>query len=297
MEQLTIKAPAKINLTLDIINKRPDGYHEVEMIMQTLELFDVITIKKEVNQSSSLLEATDNTVVTSNHSSLLCDKSNLVYKAADLLRNEFHFTEQLFIHIEKNIPIAAGMAGGSTDCASTLLGINQLLDLGLSIEDLQQRGVTLGADVPYCIVQGTALAKGIGEILTPLPNAPDCFCVVVTPTISVSTKWVYENFHLETIQEHPNTISMIQGIRENNNLAVISQLGNVLETVTIPAYPIIDSLKKTLIEQGADNALMSGSGPTVFGLFTSQQDAKHAYQHCKKIYPDFYTACTKFYQP
>lgn len=297
MEQLQIQAPAKINLGLDIIKKRKDGYHEVKMIMQTLNLFDILTIKKNPSPLPTGKALEGNIIITSNRIDLTCDENNLVYKAANLLKQEFHITDTLHIHIEKNIPIAAGMAGGSTDCASTLLGLNKLFQLGLSPKELQNRGVTLGADVPYCIMQGTVLSEGIGEILTPLPVAPSCFCVVIKPDISVSTKWVYENLRLDKIQQHPDITGMITGIEKGDVSAIISRLDNVLETVTIPAHPVIAELKQELINQGADNSLMSGSGPTVFGLFLSETNAKQAYKYCEKTYSDYDVFLTKFYQP
>lgn len=297
MEQIKIKAPAKINLGLDILKKREDGYHEVRMIMQTLNLFDIITIIKNPSFSPTTTLLEGGISITTSCSTLPCDEHNLVYKAAKLLKQEFQIANNIHIHIEKNIPIAAGMAGGSTDCASTLLGINQLFQLGLSHQQLQDRGVTLGADVPYCIMQGTALSEGIGEILTPLPNTPNCFCIVIKPGISISTKWVYEHFCLKDVINHPDIDGIVKGLQDNNLPAILKRFDNVLETVTIPLHPIIAKLKQTLITEGADKALMSGSGPTVFGLFQSERVANSAFDHCKKIYSDMDIFLTTFFQP
>lgn len=267
LESVKIKGMAKVNLGLDVLRRRPDGYHDVKMIMQTVNIFDELELAK----------SEENTIkITCDTAELPCDDSNLIYKAARLLFAHENCKEGVSIHLHKNIPIAAGMAGGSTDAAATLLGLNELFAFGKSKKELAEIGVKIGADVPYCIYGGTCLSEGIGEILTTLPAAPDCFVVVAKPHIGVSTKYVYENLHADTLQEHPDIDGMIEAIKENDIKKVADKMENVLETVTVKKYPEIEKLKSILLENGALNALMSGSGPTVFGLFTDKDVAKKA---------------------
>lgn len=265
MNSIRLKAYAKINLGLDVIGKREDGYHEVRMVMQTVNLYDRLILSK-----------TNNNIITmkTNLSYLPTNENNLVYKAAQLLKDEFKFQHGLHIYLDKRIPIAAGMAGGSSDAAATLVGINNLFHLGLSKNGLMKRGVKLGADIPYCILRGTALSEGIGEILTPLPPMPQCYIVIAKPNLHVSTKFVYENLVLDANKSHPDIDGMVQAIRNQDLSGVSSRLGNVLENVTIKHYPIIDEIKQALLDTGAMNTLMSGSGPTVFGLFKDYNHAK-----------------------
>lgn len=264
---MRLRAMAKINLGLDVVRRRPDGYHEVRMIMQTIHLYDVIELQQR--------EETGIRVET-NLPFLPTDKNNLVYRAASLLMEEFKLSQGLTIRLEKHIPVAAGLAGGSADAAAVLVGVNKLFKLGLTMQELMERGVKIGADVPYCVMRGTVLAEGIGEKLTVLPKAPDCYVLIAKPPVSVSTKFVYENLHLDTLKEHPDIDGMIESIRAGCLKGVAEKLGNVLETVTIPAYPVIDEIKKQMLQNGALNAMMSGSGPTVFGLFESRETAQRA---------------------
>ena len=269
MVQLRYKAMAKINLGLDVLRRRPDGYHEVKMVMQTVGIYDVLTMQK--------LD-TDEIRVTTDKEELPADESNLIYKAAKRMKETFGINGGVSVKLEKNIPIAAGMAGGSTDAAAAIFGMNELFELGLTMEQMQQVGVKIGADVPYCLMGGTALSEGIGEILTKLPDVPDAWLVIAKPDINVSTKFVYENLHANTLQYHPDIDGMVTAIQHGDLYGVTDRMGNVLETVTVKAYPVIDEMKTFLKTQGAVNTLMSGSGPTVFGIFDKEETAKAAYE-------------------
>lgn len=282
---LQAKAYGKINIGLDVLKKRVDGYHEVKMIMQTISLYDHITITKQKNATDIQLET--------NLSFLPTNDNNLVYKAAKLLKDEFRIQEGLEIKLEKHIPVAAGMAGGSTDAAATLQLLNTMFSLGLSTEELMARAVTLGADVPYCILKGTALSEGIGEILTPLPPLMPCFILIVKPPIHVSTKFVYENLKLDELKTHPNIDAIIEAIDTGNVYAMADNMGNVLETVTEGNYPVISSIKQLMIEHGALSALMSGSGPTVFGIYDKEEAIHDAATFFKINYPLYRTYITK----
>lgn len=267
MEQITGKAYAKINIGLDVLRRREDGYHELKMIMQTVDICDDLLFEKM---------AEPGIVIQSDHEELPVDGSNLIYKAADLLFREKGITEGVKITLTKRIPIAAGMAGGSSDAAATMRGLNKLFEMGYSVQELQELGVKLGADIPYCLVGGTMLSEGIGEILTPLPTPPDCFLVVAKPDIDVSTGFVYGNLHADRLTYHPDIDGMIEALREGSLSGITVRLGNVLETVTVREYPVIEELKELMRSMGAENALMSGSGPTVFGIFTQRKTAESA---------------------
>lgn len=269
MDKIQLKALAKINLGLDVLRRREDGYHEVKMIMQTIGLHDDLEIRKT---------KTPGIQVKTNLYYLPTNENNLVYKAAKLLMDEFQIQDGVSIQLKKRIPVAAGMAGGSSDGAAVLWGINQMYGLGLSMQALMERGVRLGADVPYCIQRGTALAEGIGEKLSVLPPMPKCTILIAKPGISVSTKFVYENLHANDLkpEQHPDVDSMIEAMRQKDLGLLCSRMGNVLETVTIPAYPVINEIKRTMIDNGAIGSMMSGSGPTVFGIFDSPTAAKQA---------------------
>ena len=268
MNKLTMEAPAKINLGLDVLRRRPDGYHDLRMVMQTISLKDELVLTQTEEPGIFL------TVESEREGELPADNKNLAYRAAALLLREFPQPGGVRIQLKKRIPIAAGLAGGSTDAAATLLGMNRLFDLGLSLPELQKRGVTLGADIPYCLMKGTALAEGIGERLTRLPKAPACHVLLAKPDVSVSTAWVYQNLHLTEDTVHPDIDEMTRCLAEGNLTKLCACLGNVLETVTIPAYPVIARIKAQMREAGARGALMSGSGPTVFGLFDSREKAE-----------------------
>lgn len=273
MYEMRLRALAKINLGLDVIRRREDGYHEVKMIMQTIRLYDRITIKKTKNQKIQ---------VKTNLFYLPENENNLVYKAAKLLMDEFQIQQGVQIDLQKFIPVAAGMAGGSSDAAAVLYGMNRMFRLGLSTEELMQRGVKIGADVPYCIMRGTALAEGIGEELTELMPAPECKVLIAKPPISVSTKFVYENLRLDENTKHPDIDLLVQDIEKGSLKDMAAHMGNVLESVTIPNYPVIAEIKEQMINDGALNAMMSGSGPTVFGLFEDKEKAEYAYHRMRE---------------
>lgn len=273
MDKISLKALAKINLGLDVVRRREDGYHEVRMVMQTIHLFDRLNIEKTKKAGIS---------IKTNLSFLPVNENNLIYKAGKLLVDEFNITEGVSVELDKRIPVAAGMAGGSTDAAAMLYGMNKIFDLGLSMQELKDRGVKIGADVPYCLMRGTALAEGIGEKLKSLPPMIKCPVLIAKPQISVSTKFVYENLRLDENTVHPDIDALIQDIKDKDLQEVCNHMGNVLETVTIPNYPIIDEIKKKMMNSGAIGAMMSGSGPTVFGLFEDEETAKKAYKEMKK---------------
>lgn len=266
---ISLKALAKINLGLDVVRRREDGYHEVRMIMQTIHLYDRLDIKR-TNEPGIQIQT--------NLSFLPVNENNLIYKAAKLLMDEFSITDGVSVKLDKRIPVAAGMAGGSTDAAAMLIGVNRLFSLGLTKRQLMERGVQIGADVPYCIMRGTALAEGIGEELSPLPPMVKCPVLIAKPSISVSTKFVYQNLKLDDTTIHPDIDRLIDDIKAKNLHDIAAHMGNVLETVTIPNYPVIDEIKKHMLSNGAVGAMMSGSGPTVFGLFDDEDTAKKAYK-------------------
>ena len=274
MESIRLKARAKINLGLDVLGKREDGYHEVRMVMQTIGIYDRIIMKKIPQRDI---------IIKTNLSFLPVNENNLVYKAAKLLMDEFDIAGGVDIDLNKFIPVAAGMAGGSSDAASVLYGINRLYGLGLSMQDLMKRGVSIGADVPYCIMRGTALAEGIGEKLTKLSPMPKCYIVIAKPPINVSTKVVYESLDMNDNIVHPDIDGIIEAIKHKNIDEVASKMGNVLETVTVPLYPVIDKIKRDMLSHGAVNAMMSGSGPTVFGIFKDQQTAARCVEYLKSV--------------
>ncbi len=266
---ISLKALAKINLGLDVVRRREDGYHEVRMIMQTIQLYDRLDIKRTQEPGIQ---------IQTNLSFLPVNENNLIYKAAKLLMDEFSITDGVSVKLDKRIPVAAGMAGGSTDAAAMLIGVNRLFSLGLTKRQLMERGVQIGADVPYCIMRGTALAEGIGEALSPLPPMVKCPVLIAKPSISVSTKFVYQNLKLDDTTIHPDIDRLIDDIKAKNLHDIAAHMGNVLETVTIPNYPVIDGIKKHMLSNGALGAVMSGSGPTVFGLFDNEDTAKKAYK-------------------
>ena len=266
---ISLKALAKINLGLDVVRRREDGYHEVRMIMQTIQLYDRLDIKRTQEPGIQ---------IQTNLSFLPVNENNLIYKAAKLLMDEFSITDGVSVKLDKRIPVAAGMAGGSTDAAAMLIGVSRLFSLGLTKRQLMERGVQIGADVPYCIMRGTALAEGIGEALSPLPPMVKCPVLIAKPSISVSTKFVYQNLKLDDTTIHPDIDRLIDDIKAKNLHDIAAHMGNVLETVTIPNYPVIDEIKKDMLSNGAVGAMMSGSGPTVFGLFDDEDTAKKAYK-------------------
>ncbi len=291
MSELTTNAYAKINLSLDILGTRPDGYHEVCMIMQSLVLHDTVTLRITEKAGISM---------TCSDSALPTDQKNLAYRAAELFCNTYNITSGISIHLEKVIPVAAGLAGGSSDAAAVLRGLNTMYDFPATPEELAALGVTLGADIPYCLMLGTVLSEGIGEKLTPLPAAPDFYCLLVKPSAGASTKQIYTEYdrvaQTETIP-HPDTKTLLAALAKRNRKALVSGLCNVLEPVTAKLVPEITSIKNTLRTFGAEGVLMSGSGPTVFALFTDVAKAKRAEAHMRETDYVSGTFFTSFYQP
>ena len=268
---MRLQAFAKINLGLDVLGKREDGYHEVRMIMQTIRMYDQLDMRKSVEPGIHL---------TTNKKYIPVDENNLVWRAAKLMMDTCGIIEGVSIHLHKVIPVAAGMAGGSSDAAATLVGMNRLFHCGLSKEKLMELGVQIGADVPYCVLRGTALAEGIGEKLTVLPPMPDCWILIGKPGISVSTKYVYTTLDLNTDTVHPDIDGMKKALEDGNLYGITERMGNVLQDVTIPAYPEVERIKEQMKTLGAVNAMMSGSGPTVFGFFDNEEKAQEA---CQKL--------------
>lgn len=272
MDKLELKAYGKINLGLDVIRKRPDGYHDLDMVMQMVDVYDDVTLTRV--EGTEIVVRTDTAVLSNG-------KDNLAYMAAKMLMDEFGIVQGLEITIKKRIPIAGGMAGGSSDCAATLKGVNQMFDLGLSKEDLMERGVRLGADVPYCILGGTAIARGIGEILTPLPTPPECHVIIAKPPVSVSTAFVYGNIRPDKIERRPDIEVMVSAIKTQDLYKLAESLYNVMEDITVPKYPIIQEIKTVMLDNGALNSIMSGSGPTVFGLYDDIEKAEQTVELLK----------------
>lgn len=267
IDKTTQRAYAKINIGLDVLRRRADGYHEVKMIMQTVDIYDELVLERRKQPGIEL--RMDNSELPSGGDNLIC-------RAADLLFREKKITEGVNISLTKRIPIAAGMAGGSADAAAALRGVNELFDLGYSLKELQALGVGLGADIPYCLAGGTMLSEGIGEILTPLPAPPAAHLVIAKPDINVSTAFVYGNLHADRLAWHPDIDGMIAALQKGDLDGITGRLGNVLETVTVKAHPVIEQIRELLRKQGAENALMSGSGPTVFGIFKEKETAARA---------------------
>lgn len=273
MQEIKRRAYGKINLGLDVLRKRADGYHDVKMIMQMVSVYDELTFRKIPDKEIRIV---------TNKEELPFNEDNLIYKAAKLMMERLNSEEGISVVLKKNIPIAAGMAGGSTDAAATLLGLNELLEGNIPMEELLSMGVKIGADVPYCILQKTALSEGIGEVLTPLPAPPACGLLIGKPDIHVSTKYVYENLQADTLKSHPDIDGMRKAIEEQDLEGITSRMENVLETVTIQKYPVIGEIKEAMMKAGAINALMSGSGPTVFGVFAFRERAEKAKEELAK---------------
>lgn len=273
MDRIELKALGKINLGLDVLGRRENGYHDVRMVMQTLYLYDNVTLIKKEEPGIE---------IESNLYFLPKDSGNIAWKAANLLMEEFHIPGGIKIILNKYIPVAAGMAGGSSNAAAVLYGMNKMYKLGLSQQELMDRGVKLGADVPYCIMRGTVLAEGIGEILSPLPPMPKCQVLIAKPPVSVSTKAVYEAIDSKEIADHPDIDGILEGLKNQDLDKIASSMGNVLEKVTIDMHPEIAQIKNCMLENGAVGAMMSGSGPTVFGIFRDRATAQKAYDKVKE---------------
>ncbi len=268
---ISLNAHAKINLSLNVLGKREDGYHTLQMIMQTIQLHDTISI----HQIPEGVEINCDAPYVPNNS------SNIAYKAAEAMLYSFGIKSGVRIDIQKRIPVAAGLAGGSTDAAAVIKGINELFKLGIDQKELMKLGKTIGADVPYCIMGGTALAEGIGEVLTPLPDFGGVAVLLIKPRVGVSTAWVYKNLDLSKVSERPEIDKLLTAIGDRDIRTLSSEMKNVLESVTVNKYPVIEKIKKELIRLGAAGSMMSGSGPTVFGIFEDTEKAKFAYERLK----------------
>lgn len=262
-----LKALAKINLGLDVTGVREDGYHLVRMIMQTIDLYDWVTVRKASHKGITL---------ATNLNFLPSDHHNIAYQAAELLKHDYPQIDGVDLRIHKCIPVAAGMAGGSTDAAAVLYGMNKLWRLGIPMQRLMEYGLQIGADVPFCLLRGTALAEGIGEELTSLPPMPGCYVLIAKPPVSVSTKLVYQTLDALKQPQHPPIDEQIQDLKAQDLQSLAAHMGNVLEDVTIPMHPQITQIKQLMIAQGALSAMMSGSGPTVFGIFLDKAQAYEA---------------------
>ena len=273
-----LKAPAKINLSLDVLYKRRDGYHEVEMVMTTIDLADRLEIEEISANDIKLF---------SQYRFVPDDDRNLAFQAAKLIKERFGIKQGVSISLEKNIPVAAGLAGGSSDAAAVLRGLNTMWRLGLTSHELAKLGAEIGSDVSFCVYGGTALAKGRGELITPLPSPPHCWVILAKPTIGVSTADVYKRLNLNEIS-HPNTQAMIEALQTNDYKKLCNNLGNVLENVTLQLHPEVTAIKEHMIKFGADAVLMSGSGPTVFGLVQYESRLHRIYNalrgFCDQVY-------------
>lgn len=279
MKYLEIKSPAKINLSLDVINRREDGYHNLSMIMQEINLFDILSF--EISDG-------DEIILTCSDSSVPTDDTNLIIKAAKAFFDKTGISASARIHLCKNIPMGAGLGGGSTDAAGTLTALNTIFDKPLTTDELAVMAKTLGADVPFFIYGGCMLAEGIGEILSPLPPLSNAYIVLAKPPVHVSTAYVYKNLVLDEGIKHPDTKSAITALETGNLDLLAISCGNVLETVTAKEYPEIEEYKQIMLSHGAAYSLMSGSGSSVFGIFADENSAQMAYEEFKSITPFTY---------
>ncbi len=276
------KAPAKINLGLDVLYKRTDGYHELEMIMASVDLADRLTFER-LDEDKIILET--------NKAFLPLDKRNNVYQAAEKIKRRYGITDGVKISVQKAIPVSAGLGGGSSDCAATLRGLNRLFDLNLSMEEMIQIGVEIGTDVPFCLHGSTAHILGKGEIVQTLPSMPASWVVLVKPKISVSTRKIFQQVELEQLH-HPDMSRLKQAIEQQNYAEMIASMGNSLESITIPRYPVVQQIKDRMMSYGADIALMSGSGPTVFALCQKQSRAQRIVNALKGFCDEVYLVRT-----
>ena len=284
MNQVTRKAYAKINLGLDVLKRRPDGYHEVKMVMQSISLCDELMFAENASIGAPSI------TIRCDSAAVPAGEGNIVYRAAASIYERYRLKNPVTVTLKKRIPVAAGMAGGSTDAAAVFHGLNTLFDLGMTAAEMCEMATKIGADVPFCLVGGTALSEGIGEKLTPLPAAAPCCVLLAKPDISVSTKWVYENFCLNGLAGHPDIDGMVTAIKNRDLSGILNRMENVLETVTIGEYPLINEIKQKMLSHGAEKALMSGSGPTVFGIFADEEKAQAAYGKMKSEYEAYITS-------
>ncbi len=273
------KAPAKINIALDVLHKREDGFHEVEMIMTMVDLADRLEMA-EIHR--------DTIIISSQVGYIPLDEKNLAFQAAKLIKDRYEVKQGVYIHLDKKIPVSAGLAGGSSDAAATLRGLNRLWNLNISNEELQTLGAQLGSDVPFCITGGTALATGRGEKLEPLQPPPQCWVILAKPPIKVSTADVYGRLKVNEIERHPSISSLLDAVKQHDFHKLCSSMGNVLEEITMKLYPEVSQLKESMLSLGADGALMSGSGPTVFALVSKESKVARIYNglrgFCKEVY-------------
>lgn len=281
MKRIIIKAFAKINLALDVLGKRQDGYHEVETIMQGIDLHDIIALEP----------APQGINLSCNWKELGTGPSNLAYRAAGLLMKNYNISG-VKIHLEKKIPLAAGLAGGSTDAAAVLLGINQLFSLGLSMEKLQELAATLGSDVPFCLSPLTALARGRGEVINELSPCPQLRLVLLKPSFGVSTKEVYEHIDKVKISRRPNVQELIRAIKSQNINLLFTSIGNVLEYSTFDLYPQMRFFRQELLDKGASSVMMSGSGPTMVAFLQDTMSAHQMVTVLKKQYGHVFATVT-----
>ena len=279
---MKIKAYGKVNISLDVVGKREDGYHLLSMIMQNIDLYDEIEVEKQ--ECGIILEC--------NKSYVPVDNRNLAYKAAEIFKERYDIVDGVKINIEKNIPVSAGLAGGSTDAAAVLKVMNKLFNVNATEEELMELGLKLGADIPYCIHGGTALCEGIGEIITPIKPFRDKIVVLVKPAFGVSTKEVYKNFNLEKVKQHPKTAEIINVIENDDLNFVASNMKNLLENVTLRKHKILIKIKEEMNACGAINSMMSGSGPTVFAFFDDMLKAQRCFEKMKKKYSDVFITRT-----
>ena len=290
---VTRKAYAKVNLVLDVLSERPDGYHDVRMVMQNLDLYDTLTFELLPEEAESPEQADLQLSVTlggdlatseqrdATIKRIPTDERNLIIKAVRLMYKTYNLKRAMHISLEKCIPVEAGMAGGSTNAAAAFHAVNELFGLNLSLEELMALGVKIGADVPFCIYAKTALAEGIGEKLTPVAPLPDCHILVAKPPVTLSTKEIYTNLELNGL-EHPDVDAMVRALEQGDRRAVAERLANVLETVSVKVYREIEAIKSTMMICHAEGSIMTGSGPTVFGIFATQEHAQQAYESIKK---------------
>lgn len=268
MDKRNYKARAKINLALDVCRRLENGYHEVRMVMQVVDIYDELEFQKRKDPDI---------ILSVDSKDYLGDlENNLIFRAAKLMKQQYNIQHGVEIRLKKNIPVAAGMAGGSTDAAATMLAMNEMYELGLTKKQLMEQAVKLGADIPFCIMGGTALAEGIGEKLSPLPSPPKASLLIVKPPIMVPTQWVYEQLRLDRLEKHPDIDGMIRALGSGDLKGITDCMENVMETVTEKEYPIITEIKNMMIEKGAMNALMSGSGPSVFGVYQEEGAGQEA---------------------
>lgn len=283
MRKIKLDAHAKINLSLDVLRRKENGYHELKMIMQQISLKDIVTITETEKSEIKII---------CNNPNVPTDQRNIAYKSASLLSERYNKNTGLVIEIEKNIPVSAGLAGGSTNAAAVLVGLNEIWNLQLTKEELMAIGLELGADIPFCIMGGTALAEGIGEKLTPLPSFKNKQILLVNPDISVSTADVYKNLDIDNIKNRPQTELLIEAIERDDQQELAKNMKNVLESVTLKQLPVIKEIKKMMIANGAIGSLMSGSGATVFGIFETHLQLEECKTQMQKKFKNTIAART-----